>query len=139
MADEFVIKRWINMSIEAADITNYGAGAFITAGGLFWILRWVIRAFHVDTLAIKSSHAEVNVIDRLESEITRLEAIITKQQTQISEMSDSQRNLEKLLQNQRAVLVAIEMIIDSSCTCNVITKGKLSELVSALTHQKDAQ
>jgi len=120
------------MTIEANEIANYGLGTFAIAGGGFYILRWVIRTFHIDKLAIKENHAEINVIDRLESEITRLETIIHKQQGEIASMMSNQRNLERMLSNQRAILLTIDMIIENMCTCDSKSKAKLAELIAEL-------
>lgn len=119
------------------DIANYGLGIFGIAGAAMVALRWAIRAFHVDTLAIKSSHAEVNVIDRLESEIVRLEEIIGKQQIQISKMTVAQNNLQKLLNNQRAILMTIEMLLDNMCTCDSDAKKKLGNLIAELISSEE--
>lgn len=114
------------------DIANYGFGIFGVAGIAMIALRWAIKAFHVDTLAIKSQHAEVNVIDRLESEIVRLEEIIGKQQIQISRMTVVQNNLQRLLNNQRAILMTIEMVLENMCTCDTEAKRKISKLIAEL-------
>lgn len=114
------------------EIANYGFGLFGFATIAMLALRWAIRAFHVDTLAIKSQHAEVNVIDRLESEIVRLEGIVGKQQIQISKMTVVQNNLQRLLNNQRAILMTIEMVLENMCSCDTEAKKKISRLIAEL-------
>lgn len=114
------------------EIANYGFGLFGVATIAMLALRWAIRAFHVDTLAIKSQHAEINVIDRLESEITRLEEIIGEQQEQLSKMSLAQANFVKLLNNQRVILMTVEMVIENMCSCDTAAKKKISKLIGEL-------
>jgi hypothetical protein len=120
------------MAVETSEVANYTIGGLAAGGGMFWLLRWVIRTFHVDKLAIKSTTAEGNVIDRLESEIHRLEAVINKQQSEINTMNRDQRKLERRLSNQRAVLIAIETIVEGMCTCDLNARKKLAELITEL-------
>ena len=120
------------MSVDPNDVAGYTIGGFAIGGTAFWLLRWVIRTFHVDKLAIKSTTAEGNVIDRLEGEIHRLEAVINKQQEEITRMNRDQRKLERRLSNQRAVLIAIETIVEGMCTCDLQARRKLSELIAEL-------
>ena len=49
------------MSVDPNDVASYTIGGFAIGGTAFWLLRWVIRTFHVDKLAIKSTTAEGNV------------------------------------------------------------------------------
>ncbi len=120
------------MPVDPNDVAGYTIGGFAIGGTAFWLLRWVIRTFHVDKLAIKSTTAEGNVIDRLEGEIHRLEAVINKQQEEITRMNRDQRKLERRLSNQRAVLIAIETIVEGMCTCDLQSRRKLSELIAEL-------
>lgn len=120
------------MSVDPQDAANYTIGGFAIGGTAFWLLRWVVRTFHVDKLAIKSTTAEGNVIDRLEGEIHRLETVINKQQEEITKMNRDQRKLERRLSNQRAVLIAIETIVEGMCTCDFQARLKLSKLIAEL-------
>ena len=120
------------MSVDPQDVANYTVGGLAAGGGAFWPLRWVIRTFHIDKLAIKSTTAEGNVIDRLEGEIHRLEAVINKQAVEIAQMHKEQRKLERRLSNQRAVLIAIETIVEGMCTCDLNARKKLAELIAEL-------
>lgn len=132
MAETLNAGKIIKMAVDPQDVANYSIGGLAIGGGAFWLLRWVIRTFHVDKLAIKSTTAEGNVIDRLEGEIHRLEAIINKQQNDIAKMNREQRKLERRLSNQRAVLIAIETIVEGMCTCDLNARKKLAELISEL-------
>jgi hypothetical protein len=123
--------------IDAKDVADHGTTLFVLAGGTFWMLRWLIRTFHIDTLANKSNHAEVNVIDRLESEITRLEKIIDRQQVDITSMAKAQANLEKLVSNQKAVLMAVELIVSTMCTCDTGSRAKVTALINELIDSTD--
>lgn len=114
------------------DVSNYAVGGMAALGGGFWLLRWVIRTFHLDRAANKAADAEFNVIDRLQGEITRLEGVIAKQATQIAEMQAEQRKLEKRMSNQRAVLMAIETIVEGMCTCDSVARKKLAALIAEL-------
>lgn len=121
-----------NMAVDPQDVANYTVGGFVISGSLFWMIRWLIRTFHVDRLANKSTNAEGNVIDRLEGEIVRLEGIVGKQQIDINNMLREQRKLERRLSNQRAVLIAIETIVEGMCTCDTKARRKLAELIAEL-------
>ena len=120
------------MEINPNDVTAYTIGGFAISGSALWLIRWVVRTFHVDRLAIKSTNAEGSVIDRLQSEITRLEAVIIGQNKVIADMQRYQRKLDKRLSNQRAVLIAIETIVEGMCTCDLNARKKLSELIAEL-------
>ena len=120
------------MEINPNDVTAYTIGGFAISGTALWLIRWVVRTFHIDRLAIKSTNAEGSVIDRLQSEITRLEAVIIGQNKVIADMQRYQRKLDKRLSNQRAVLIAIETIVDGMCTCDLNARKKLAELIAEL-------
>ena len=120
------------MEINPQDVTAYTIGGFAISGTALWLIRWVVRTFHVDRLAIKSTNAEGSVIDRLQSEITRLETVIIGQNKVIADMQRYQRKLDKRLSNQRAVLMAIETIVEGMCTCDLNARKKLAELIAAL-------
>lgn len=120
------------MVVDPQDVANYTVGGFVLSGTLFVMIRWVVRTFHVDRLANKSTNAEGNVIDRLEGEISRLEVIITTPQGEINAMMREQRKLERRLSNQRAVLIAIETIVEGMCTCDSNARRKLAELIAEL-------
>lgn len=120
------------MDVNPQDVTNYTVGGFVIGGTALWIIRWLIRTFHVDKLAIKAATAEGNVIDRLQGEIDRLEKVIAQQSDTIEEMQKYQRKLDKKLSNQRAVLIAIETIVEGMCTCDTNARKKLAELISEL-------
>ena len=120
------------MEINPQDVTAYTIGGFAISGTALWLVRWVVRTFHVDRLAIKSTNAEGNVIDRLQSEITRLETVIIGQNKVIADMQRYQRKLDKRLSNQRAVLMAIETIVEGMCTCDLNARKRLSELITEL-------
>lgn len=120
------------MAVDPQDVANYTVGGFVLSGTLFVMIRWVVRTFHVDRLANKSTNAEGNVIDRLEGEINRLEGIIAKQQVDITNMAREQRKLERRLSNQRAVLIAIETIVEGMCACDSNARRKLAELIAEL-------
>ena len=120
------------MEINPQDVTAYTIGGFAISGTVLWLIRWVVRTFHVDRLAIKSTNAEGSVIDRLQSEITRLETVIIGQNKVIADMQRYQRKLDKRLSNQRAVLIAIEMIVEGMCTCDLSARKKLAELIGEL-------
>ena len=120
------------MEINPQDVTAYTIGGFAISGTALWLVRWMVRTFHVDRLAIKSTNAEGSVIDRLQSEITRLETVIIGQNKVIADMQRYQRKLDKRLSNQRAVLIAIEMIVEGMCTCDLDARKKLAELIAAL-------
>lgn len=123
--------------MDANELATNGTGLFVMAGGAIWMLRWIVRTFHIDTLAIKSNTAEVNVIDRLESEITRLEKIIEKQQIDIASMVKAQANLEKQITNQKAVLMAIEFIIETTCSCDAESKSRVAALIRELVDSSE--
>ena len=120
------------MEINPQDVTAYTIGGFAISGTALWLVRWMVRTFHVDRLAIKSTNAEGSVIDRLQSEITRLETVIIGQNKVIADMQRYQRKLDKRLSNQRAVLIAIETIVEGMCTCDLNARKKLAELIAAL-------
>lgn len=120
------------MEINPNDVTAYTLGGFAISGTALWLIRWVVRTFHVDRLAIKSTNAEGSVIDRLQSEITRLETVIIGQNKVIADMQRYQRKLDKRLSNQRAVLIAIETIVEGMCTCDLNARKKLAELIAEL-------
>ena len=120
------------MEINPQDVTAYTIGGFAISGTALWLIRWVVRTFHVDRLAIKSTNAEGSVIDRLQSEITRLETVIIGQNKVIADMQRYQRKLDKRLSNQRAVLIAIETIVEGMCTCDLNARKKLAELIAEL-------
>ena len=120
------------MDVNPQDVTNYTVGGFVIGGTALWVIRWLIRTFHVDKLAIKAATAEGNVIDRLQGEIDRLEKVISQQNDTIEEMQKYQRKLDKKLSNQRAVLIAIETIIEGMCSCDTNARKKLAELISEL-------
>ena len=120
------------MEINPNDVTAYTIRGFAISGLALWLIRWVVRTFHVDRLAIKSTNAEGSVIDRLQSEITRLEAVIIGQNKVIADMQRYQRKLDKRLSNQRAVLIAIETIVEGMCTCDLNARKKLAELIAEL-------
>ena len=120
------------MEVNPQDVTNYTVGGFAISGVAFWILRWLIRTFHVDRLANKATNAEGGVIDRLQGEINRLESIIKGQTETINSLQRYQRKLDKRLSNQRAVLIAIETIVESMCTCDLNARKKLAELIAEL-------
>lgn len=120
------------MEVNPQDVTNYTVGGFAISGVAFWILRWLIRTFHVDRLANKATNAEGGVIDRLQSEINRLESIIKGQTETINSLQRYQRKLDKRLSNQRAVLIAIETIVEGMCTCDLNARKKLAELITEL-------
>lgn len=120
------------MDVNPQDVTNYTVGGFVIGGTALWLIRWLIRTFHVDKLAIKAATAEGNVIDRLQGEIDRLEKVIAQQSNTIEEMQKYQRKLDKKLSNQRAVLIAIETIVEGMCTCDTNARKKLAELISEL-------
>ena len=120
------------MSVDPQDVANYTLGGFAISGTAFWIIRWVVRTFHVDRLANKASTAEGNVIDRLEGEIKRLETIIKKQSLDIEDISRRHRRLERRLSNQRAVLIAVETIVEGMCTCDSASRKRLVELIAEL-------
>ena len=120
------------MEINPQDVTAYTIGGFAISGTALWLIRWMVRTFHVDRLAIKSTNAEGSVIDRLQSEITRLETVIIGQNKVIADMQRYQRKLDKRLSNQRAVLIAIEMIVEGMCTCDLSARKKLAELIAEL-------
>lgn len=120
------------MEINPNDVTAYTIGGFAISGSALWLIRWVVRTFHVDRLAIKSTNAEGSVIDRLQSEITRLEAVIIGQNKVIADMQRYQRKLDKRLSNQRAVFIAIETIVEGTCTCDLNARKKLAELIAEL-------
>ena len=126
------------MEVNPQDVTNYTVGGFVISGVAFWIIRWLIRTFHVDRLANKVTNAEGGVIDRLQSEINRLESIIKGQTETINSLQRYQRKLDKRLSNQRAVLIAIETIVEGMCTCDLNARKKLAELITELiTDDKD--
>ena len=120
------------MEINPNDVTAYTIGGFAISGTALWLIRWVVRTFHIDRLAIKSTNAEGSVIDRLQSEITRLEAVIIGQNKVIADMQRYQRKLDKRLSNQRAVLIAIETSVEGMCTCDLNARKKLAELIAEL-------
>ncbi len=120
------------MEINPNDVTTYTLGGFAISGTALWLIRWVVRTFHIDRLAIKSTNAEGSVIDRLQSEITRLETVIIGQNKVIADMQRYQRKLDKRLSNQRAVLIAIETIVEGMCTCDINARNKLVELIAEL-------
>ena len=120
------------MEINPNDVTAYTLGGFAISGTALWLIRWVVRTFHIDRLAIKSTNAEGSVIDRLQSEITRLETVIISQNKVIADMQRYQRKLDKRLSNQRAVLIAIETIVEGMCTCDLNARKKLAELIAEL-------
>lgn len=120
------------MEINPNDVTAYTIGGFAISGSALWLIRWVVRTFHVDRLAIKSTNAEGSVIDRLQSEIARLETVIIGQNKVIADMQRYQRKLDKRLSNQRAVLIAIETIVEGMCTCDLNARKKLAELIAEL-------
>lgn len=120
------------MEVNPQDVTNYTVGGFAISGVAFWILRWLIRTFHVDRLANKATNAEGGVIDRLQGEINRLESIIKGQTETINSLQRYQRKLDKRLSNQRAVLIAIETIVEGMCTCDLNARKKLAELITEL-------
>ena len=120
------------MEINPNDVTTYTLGGFAISGTALWLIRWVVRTFHIDRLAIKSTNAEGSVIDRLQSEITRLETVIISQNKVIADMQRYQRKLDKRLSNQRAVLMAIETIVEGMCTCDLNARKKLAELITEL-------
>lgn len=120
------------MEVNPQDVTNYTVGGFAISGVAFWILRWLIRTFHVDRLANKATNAEGGVIDRLQGEINRLESIIKGQTETINSLQRYQRKLDKRLSNQRAVLIAIETIVEGMCTCDLNARKKLAELIAEL-------
>lgn len=120
------------MEINPNDVTAYTLGGFAISGTAVWLIRWVVRAFNVDRLAIKSTNAEGSVIDRLQSEIARLETVIIGQTKVIADMQRYQRKLDKRLSNQRAVLIAIETIVEGMCTCDLNARKKLAELIAEL-------
>ena len=120
------------MDVNPQDVTNYTLGGFVISGTAVWLVRWLVRTFHVDKLAIKTTTAEGNVIDRLQGEINRLEKVIAQQSDTIEEMQKYQRKLDKKLSNQRAVLIAIETIVEGMCTCDTNARKKLAELISEL-------
>lgn len=120
------------MDVNPQDVTNYTVGGFVIGGTALWLIRWLIRTFHVDKLAIKAATAEGNVIDRLQGEIDRLEKVIAQQSDTIEEMQKYQRKLDKKLSNQRAVLIAIETIVEGMCTCDTNARKKLADLISEL-------
>ena len=120
------------MEVNPQDVTSYTVGGFVISGVAFWIIRWLIRTFHVDRLANKATNAEGGVIDRLQSEINRLESIIKGQTETINSLQRYQRKLDKRLSNQRAVLIAIETIVEGMCTCDLNARKKLAELITEL-------
>jgi len=120
------------MEVNPAEVTNYTVGGFAITGTAVWVIRWLIRTFHVDRLANKATNAEVNVIDRLQSEITRLETIVKGQTSTIDDLLKYQHKLDKRLSNQRAVLIAIETIVEGMCTCDSNARKKLAELIAEL-------
>lgn len=120
------------MEINPQDVTAYTVGGFAISGTALWLVRWTVRTFHVDRLAIKSTNAEGSVIDRLQSEISRLETVIIGQNKVIADMQRYQRKLDKRLSNQRAVLIAIETIVEGMCTCDLNARKKLAELIAEL-------
>ena len=127
-----LITNEVKMEVNPQDVTNYTVGGFAISGVAFWILRWLIRTFHVDRLANKATNAEGGVIDRLQGEINRLESIIKGQTETINSLQRYQRKLDKRLSNQRAVLIAIETIVEGMCTCDLNARKKLAELIAEL-------
>ena len=127
-----LITNEVKMEVNPQDVTNYTVGGFAISGVAFWILRWFIRTFHVDRLANKATNAEGGVIDRLQGEINRLESIIKGQTETINSLQRYQRKLDKRLSNQRAVLIAIETIVEGMCTCDPNARKKLAELIAEL-------
>lgn len=127
------------MAADPNDLTNQAVTVLGGAAGLAWFLRWVVRTFHVDRLMNKTSDAEVGVIDRLQGEITRLEGVINAQKGEVEEMRREQRRMEKRLSNQRAVLIAIETIVESMCTCDNVSRKKLAGLIAELITAEDKE
>ena len=125
------------MVIDPQQAANYTIGGVVISGSVFWLLRWVIRTFHVDKLANKSSNAESNVIDRLEKEITRLENVISSQDRQCDLEHRQYLILERKLASLQADLFTIRAVVDGSCVCDKPAQRRIIELINRSINDSD--
>ena len=126
------------MGLNNDDVVNPTTGIFALTAASLAGLRWAVRTFFMDKVAVKSANAEGNFIDRLETEIHRLEQIIAEQTKTIEELRDSHVEMCRRLGNQRAVLIAIETIVEAMCSCNNPGRQRLIELIGELVQEEVA-
>lgn len=118
------------MVIDPQQAADYSFGGVVISGSIFWVIRWIIRTFHVDKLANKSANAESNVIDRLEKEIARLEVVIATQDNE-SDMAHRQYlMIERKLASRQADLFTIRAIMDGACVCDKPAQKRIIELIN---------
>ena len=118
------------MVIDPQQAANYSVGGVVISGSVFWLIRWVVRTFHIDKLANKSTDAEGNVIDRLEKEISRLETIIAVQNLSSQVSHKEHMALERRLASLQADLFTIRAIIEGSCVCNKPAQKRIIDLIN---------
>ena len=125
------------MVIDPQQAANYSFGGVVISGSVFWLIRWIIRTFHVDKLANKSANAESNVIDRLEKEIARLENVISSQDRQCDLEHRQYLILERKLASLQADLFTIRAVVDGSCVCDKPAQRRIIELINRSINDSD--
>ena len=109
-------------------------------GGVFALfLRWAASAFSMAKVENKSADAEVGVIEQLRQEVARLATIIQSQQKDIETMRRTQFDLEKRVMNQRAVLFAIETIVENMGECDDSSRKKLMKLIAIINDDESKE
>jgi uncharacterized coiled-coil protein SlyX len=122
---------------EAVDTVTQAVAGAGGVGGFLLLLRWAVRTFSAERLAVKSDSAEGSVIDRLQGEITRLEALVAKMQMRLDDMQGKVDRMGKRLSGAYATMVAMEAIIEGTCNCDTRGKEKLKELVQAMKEAEE--
>lgn len=123
------------------DVTNWTIAGVAGGGAILWLARWVVRTFHVDRLANKATDAEAGVIDRLQSEIKRLEEIIQWQGAEIRALQREMGTLHDVEVADAADLSMIAVLIDQkcdgkTCPCAGAVKYKLLEAVQRISERR---
>ena len=97
------------------EVTNWTILGVAGGGSLIWLLRWVVRTFHLDRTANAAADAEGGIIKRLTGEIGRLEEIIRKQNLRIDELEGRINHVRELEVADASDLAELAVLIDTHC------------------------
>jgi hypothetical protein len=121
------------------EVTTWTLLGVAGGGSILWLLRWVIRTFHVDRTANAATDAEGGIIKQLQGEIARLAEIIKKQSTRIDEL-EARINAYWVLEIEDAGdLAELAVLIDAHCgQCANASEAKLrmAGVVTRLRNRK---
>ena len=117
------------------EVTNWTILGVAGGGSLIYLLRWVVRTFHLDRTANAATDAEGGIISRLTAEITRLEEIIQRLTTRIDELENRIDVINANEIRDAGDLATLAVLVEAHCgKCEKVdgAKDRMTSIIKGL-------